>query len=182
MHTLKEKEPQTGQTNERQDDSRNPSPESAQKKANKTMSDNTAIKIENQLGSFEFTPEQALSFPNGLIGFAGLESFALANLPGDESDQFKVLQCLEIPELSFIVLPYAAEGSLLADKDITEVTEKFQIKKEDLALLFIITIRSTGENMKVTMNLRAPVVVDTKSRTGRQYILSDQSYSVQHEL
>jgi len=146
------------------------------------MPDNNKIQIKNQLGEFEFSADQSLMFENGLVGFQDVKQFGLGNLPYDNMEQFKLLQSLEVPELSFIVLPMGAEGSALEDSDVEELMSTFGISKENLALLFIVTIRNMGESIKMTMNLRAPIILDMSRRTGRQFILPNQKYSVQHEL
>ena len=147
-----------------------------------SMADSDIITITNHLGTFEFSPAQVLQFDNGLVGFVNLERFAIANMPNADMQDFKLLQSLDVPELSFIVLPAGPEGGPLAPTDVDELSKNFKIAKENLAFLFIVTIRMVNDAVKVTMNLRAPILLDTAKKTGRQFILPNQDYSVQHEL
>ncbi len=156
--------------------------EEALKTMSETQDNPDVIQLKNQLGEFEFHRDQLLTFSNGIIGFTDLQEFAIANIPGDEDQQFKILQSIEVPELSFIVLPTSGETSPLEAEDVKELATNFSIDPKDLALLFIVTIRNMGSVVKVTMNARAPIVLDTDKKTGRQYILPNQKYSIQHEL
>jgi len=141
------------------------------------------IKIENQLGSFEFDSNNLLTFDSGIVGFHDLRDFALASLPYDNMDNFKLLQSIEVPDLSFIVLPTSPDSAMLEEKDLAEISKSFNnLDPKNMALLFIVTIRQLPAGIKMTMNQRAPVVLDTASKKGRQFILSNTKYSVQHEL
>jgi len=141
-----------------------------------------SIEIENHLGKFAFDPAQSLTFKNGIIGFAGLETFALANLPQEGMEAFKLLQSLDVHELAFIVLPYDASNAPLEQTDIDDLAAQYEVTKENLAFLFIVTIRTVGENVRMTMNQRAPIVLDIQNKTGRQHILTNQNYDVQYDL
>lgn len=140
------------------------------------------IKITNNLGSFEILRANILRFETGLIGFHDLRQFALANLPYETAGSFKVLQSIDTPELSFIVMPMAFESGHMDEADIKEILDAVKTPQEDLALLLIVTLRQSPDGLKMTANLRAPVVIDTKSKTGKQIILSNSKHSIQHEL
>ncbi|MGD9650167.1 MAG: flagellar assembly protein FliW [Dongiaceae bacterium] len=140
------------------------------------------ITIENNMGTFQFRPDQILFFPQGLVGFPDNQEFGLTNLPNPALSEFKLLQCLSEPRLSFIVLPNPIETSTFEANDIEEACTACGFKKSDTALLFIVTIRKTGEGIAMTINQRAPVLVDMVQRLARQYVLSNNKYAVQHPL
>ena len=64
-----------------------------------------AITIETRFGDMEFQLENAINMPRGMLGYSDYHIFGVANMPDPKLDQFKLLQSLEEPSLSFIVAP-----------------------------------------------------------------------------
>lgn len=145
------------------------------------MADETPVTIENRFGTFTFAPEQMLVFPQGLIGFNGYRRFGLALMPGDgAANNFRLLQSLDDASLSFIVWPTVADDSLLAQEDVETLLESLQMDRDALVLLHIATIREEGNGTSMTLNLKAPVVVDSVAQTAVQHVLPGDAYSVRH--
>ena len=147
------------------------------------MSAPEAVVIENRFGTFRFEPEQMLSLPQGLIGFGAYRRFALASLPGDgASNNFRLLQSLDEATLSFIVWPTTASTAMIAAGDIDQLLADFSISREALVLLHIITIREDAGRISMTLNLKAPIVVDANERTALQHVIPGDTYSVRQPL
>ncbi len=140
------------------------------------------VRVTNKLGTFEYDRSQAVHFPGGIVGFPDLRQFGIADLPTDQMSQFKLLQCLDEPSLCFIVLPADPAGCPIDQEDLQEACLASNISMENLALLFVITIRSMSSAVSMSINHRAPILVDALNRTARQYVLSNNKYSVQHIL
>lgn len=146
-----------------------------------TTPDNV-ISLETRFGTLTFETAQTLDLPQGLFGFADKRGFGLANLPSDPDSQFKILQSLEDPTLSFIVLPVPYEGGLVDAADLDVACEEVGIAKQDAAILLIVTIRKLPDSVKLTCNLQAPILIDAVNRKAYQHVLQDSRYSVQHPL
>lgn len=142
------------------------------------------VQIVNKLGTFQFDRKLSLNFPTGVVGFPDIHEFGLADLPSANMEQFKLLQCITDPRVSFIVLPTAAEAAPIDPQDLIDACQTMNMNPADLVLLFIITIRSAGPGAGITMSInhRAPVLIDSVTRTGRQYVLSNNKYPVQHQI
>ena len=138
--------------------------------------------VQTRFGEMTVDPDTVLRLPRGLMGFSSLRDFALANLPQERYGRFKVLQSLESPELSFIVLPYETTDALITESDLDAGMTELGIAREDSAALLIVSIRKTGEKAIVSVNLRAPIVVDLKRRLAWQHVLANPEYSVRHTL
>jgi hypothetical protein len=67
-------------------------------------------------------------------------------------------------------------------EDIAALCDAFKINPDHLAMLFIVTIRSAGPGGGITMSInhRAPIVIDASNRNARQVVFSNNKYSVQH--
>ena len=140
------------------------------------------ISIRTRFGEMLVDPNATLRLPRGLFGFSHLRTFALAALPEERYGRFRVLQSLEAPDLSFIVLPYAPSDALVATEDIEEACGTLGVAPGEGVVLLVVSIRKSGEAVEVSVNLRAPIVVDLASRTAWQYVLANPEYSVRHVL
>ncbi len=138
--------------------------------------------IQGRFGELKFGPQNLLRLPNGLLGFSSHHNFGLANFPNQEFGRFKILQCLEDSELSFLVLPLESESDLINARDLDVVYEQLAIQKEDGAVLLILTARREEEKSVISANLRAPIFVDTRRQVGRQCVLSNPDYAIKHLL
>ncbi|MDJ0948501.1 MAG: flagellar assembly protein FliW [Alphaproteobacteria bacterium] len=147
------------------------------------IADTDQLVIENRWGRFVFDRKNAIATPKGLPGFPAARAFALANLPDPRLEQFKLLQNLEDPDLSFLVAPLNMEASLLAPQDIADALEELEIRKDDAALLAIVTVRrDLNDSVLVTANMRAPLVIDTAARVGIQHIFTNEDYPIRFPL
>ncbi len=145
--------------------------------------DSNIVRIANNLGTFEYDRRLSLHFPSGMVGFPDSSEFGLANLP-DSIAQFKLLQSINEQNLSFIVLPCDPASAPIDAEDLDDTAKALNIARENLVLLYVITIRTatpTG-GIIMTINQRAPVFVDISRRAARQIVLSNNKYPVQQIL
>ena len=141
------------------------------------------LTMETRFGQFTFDPDNAVTMPNGLPGFPGEQDFALASFPDARLASFKLMQSLSDPELSFIVAPLNVESGIIAPNDVERLLDTLSIPGADAAFLLIVTVRKDAEEgVKVSGNLRAPVVVDTRTRLAHQYVMENDDYPIQHPL
>jgi flagellar assembly factor FliW len=129
-----------------------------------------SVTVDTQFGPMTFRRDTVLTFPNGLLGFGGVSEFALTNLPDPALGNFKLMQALDGSGLGF------------HEDDIAAALESLSIKKEDSLILLIVTVRKTAEATKLTVNLRAPVIIDASARRAFQYVSQNNAYPIQHEL
>jgi flagellar assembly factor FliW len=131
------------------------------------------------LGEIEINEEDIINFPEGIPGFEGSRKYVLLDIPGNEA--FRVLQATEDEYVSFVVTdPWAFFKSY--DFDIPdEELQKISISKEEqIAVVNIVTLSDDFESS--TANLLAPVVINSESRLGRQYVLNSGKYTTKHKL
>lgn len=136
--------------------------------------------VETRFGVMDFDLDNALVTPNGIPGFADKRRFGLGRLPGTQGEQFLLLQSLEDAQLSFIVLPASLEDGPLAREDIADGIATLGIAPENVAVLLIVAAREEAGERLISVNLRAPVFVDTSTRQAFQYVLANNRYPVRH--
>jgi flagellar assembly factor FliW len=140
--------------------------------------------IKNRFGTFDFTDDQVLTLKPGMVGFTEYSQFALAPLPTTGmGHDFRLFQCLEEPGLCFIVYPTTAANSLLDAQSVSSLCEEHNIRREDLILLHVATIRENGTGRPgMTLNIKAPVVINAFRQTGTQQVLASNKYTTQYAL
>ncbi|HZP41911.1 MAG TPA: flagellar assembly protein FliW [Candidatus Binatia bacterium] len=127
-----------------------------------------------RFGDYEVPADRLLHFPEGLIGFPHARRFAL--LDGTRPDApFRRLLCVDEPELGFVVCDpealWPGYGSALPP---------YEGGREHLAVLALVTIPKNPVEM--TANLMAPLVVDCRTRVGRQVVLDTGRFSTRHPV
>lgn len=118
--------------------------------------------------------EKALHFPDGLPGLPDLERFVIVELREDGA--FQQLQSLENIDVSMIVcvpwLFFPDYAPVLSDIEQAEL----EIESADDAILFV-PVSFDSETRQVFLNLLGPFVVNSKTRVGRQLVLTGTDYS-----
>lgn len=128
------------------------------------------IKIDNQ---------QTLTFNQGIPGFLEETEFVILPLP--EAEAFQVLQSIQTKEVAFIITdPF----QFFLDYDFQlepQEIEKLQLQQvEDAAVYVLLTMSNSVE--KITANLQAPVIINTKKQLAKQVILMNTAYETKHRL
>jgi flagellar assembly factor FliW len=140
------------------------------------------LTFKTRFGEVELREDRLLTFPQGVFGFRECTSFGLARLPNLENSPLLLLQCTNQPSIAFLVADPHLLGAELTAEDKTEALEGTGMDTTNTQFLTILTLYDQGESFYLTANLKAPVLVNSETRTGVQFILSNKSYSTQHKL
>ncbi len=128
-----------------------------------------------RFGTCTYRESEVLTFPWGLPGFANLRRFIALNLEGQE--KFVWLQSLDDPA---VALPTGDPWQIFEDYAPhlpPYATSSLELQRpEDFATLCVVVVSAGAAEM--TMNLLAPVVVNLRTRIGRQITLETGGYSV----
>ncbi len=130
-------------------------------------------------GEVEVGTEEFLHFPEGLPGFETDQEYIYLH---SEDSVFACLQSCHQPETAFIVVsPFVVCPDY--DFQLPETKqEKLGITKlEEVLVLAIVTI-PPGKPEDATVNLQAPIVINTKIKKGAQLILSESGYPLRCKL
>lgn len=140
------------------------------------------LKIETKyLGELEIENEYIINFPNGILGFENSNRFVLIDFPGNSL--FKFLQDVDNANVSFILInpwDFFEDYEIdIPDKELDTIDLNPQIENT----LEVYSIVTLGKNLEEsTANLLAPVIINIKSKIGKQYVLTYTSYSTKHKL
>lgn len=130
-------------------------------------------------GIREYEEKDIIDFNKGLPGFEDLKRFII--FPVEDNEMFSVLHSVDNVEVGFVVV---SPFNVLKDYEIKlddETIKKMKIEKpEDVLVVNTVTLSSKVEN--ITVNLRAPIIINIKDKIGAQLILSNESYLVKYPL
>ena len=138
--------------------------------------------FKTRFGEVAYDEAKVLSFPNGILGMPNQGKFFVSPFPSDKMDKFQVLQSLVDTEVSFALVPLAVLNNLIEDADLDEVRQVLEMSKEDMLVMLIVSIQKTPSGARLSVNVRAPLFIDTASKTGYQIVLANSKYPVQHFL
>ncbi|MEX2649233.1 MAG: flagellar assembly protein FliW [Alphaproteobacteria bacterium] len=138
--------------------------------------------VVSRFGPIVVGSESLIEVPNGLLGFGGLRSYALATLPDERFARFLVLQSLEDDAVAFLVQPLEPSSGLIAPSELEEACAALGIPFDDLVLLLIVAVRRQGDKAVLSVNLRAPLFVNAARRRAVQHVLASGSYPVRYVL
>ena len=131
-------------------------------------------------GEVKINEKDIIRFENGIPGFEHNKKFIILSDDVQEAS-FKWLQSVDTPEVSFaLVDPFIIKPDY--DINISEETvEALNIKeKNDVEVYSIVVVPE--DISKMTMNLKAPVIINVKDMKGIQVILDTDEYSVRHYI
>lgn len=125
----------------------------------------------SRFGTFEVKDESVLVFPSGILGFPDWNKYVL--LDHDTDAPFKWLQCMEEPQLAFVVLdPAFFKPDYQLQIPLDALTEIQKLDSDELSVVTILTIPSHDPGA-VTANLRGPLVMNHRTRLCKQLVLSE---------
>lgn len=127
-------------------------------------------------GKIEIEDNSIITFNEGIFGFSNYHEFTIVY----ENEIFCWLQSLEDKDVALPMIP----TTLIFPDYSPEIQDELILKlgdleQEDLILFTVVVVPKDIENM--TANLKAPIIVNTKTQKGIQVIL-DGDYEVKHNL
>jgi flagellar assembly factor FliW len=130
-----------------------------------------------RFGVIEIADDRVITFPKGILGFAGHKRFCLLE-PGEDACFFW-LQSVDREDLAFVItdptlfvpdysVPFRAE----------QMAELGLSRLEDAQVFTIVNKIDEW----LTGNLQGPLVVNTQTRVGEQLVLVEKRWTTRHRL
>lgn len=138
---------------------------------------------DTRFGTLRIAPEHILHMPQGPFGFADHTRFGLADAPNAQAGQFRIFQAMDDPSVSFVVLPAAADNDWIAREDFMAACESYCLSVDHAGLLLLVTLRRSPTGaLEATVNLKAPIVIDTLNQVARQIVFAGDAYEIRRPL
>ena len=132
-------------------------------------------------GKISCSEDEFIHFSDGLFGFSDLQDYVPLAFQ-ENSDALICLQSLEDSSVSFILMnPF--EFFEKYEPELSHEDKAFlkaEGKEDDISYYVISVIHEPMENS--TVNLKAPIAVNTKTRQARQIVLDNPLYRFRHPL
>ncbi|MDQ2872426.1 MAG: flagellar assembly protein FliW [Candidatus Eremiobacteraeota bacterium] len=145
-----------------------------------TMEAPKEIRIQTaRFGEVTFTASDLLEFPWGLPGFSQLRRYLALTLA--DQPNFVWLQSVDDPRMA---LPCSDPWQIFPDYDPklpAYATIALELNEPDDFTLLCVVVVSTDARER-TMNLLAPLLVNLKTRKGRQVMLDNSGYSIREPI
>ena len=132
------------------------------------------------LGEVEIDQSEILTFEQGLPGFQQYTKYILLGLDADLP--IALLQSTEDEQIGFVVgYPFAFKSDYTFDLS-EEDKEQLQLMEEsEVATYTVITLKENFTDS--TINLLAPIIINTKQKLGKQIVLQDsEKYPLRYEI
>lgn len=130
-----------------------------------------------RFGVIDIAEDRVITFPKGLLGFPRATRYCLLE-PGEDACFFW-LQSLDEPSLAFVV----TDPSLfVADYSVPlrpEQMSELSLDKLEDAQVFVIVNKV---EQQLTGNLQGPLVINTITRAGEQFVLAEKRWTTRHPL
>jgi len=133
--------------------------------------------ITTPLGKFEYSPEDRIQLPVGIPGFESVRYAIWVALAEYEPVKWIVLEneygsTLPLFDPFMVLTEY---DPVIQDDEVALLEAD---SPDDLAILCVLTPREHGSP---TLNLRSPVVINTKKRIAMQVILQDETLPIRYQ-
>ncbi len=132
-------------------------------------------------GLIEVIDEKVLKFPSGIYGFEDCHDFVLLN-QSEGSDLFVWMQSTKYKDLCFVTI---SPFKIMADYDVSigeDVKKTLDAQEDDtLEVLCIVTIPG-DDPAKMTVNMKSPLIMNTRNQIAMQDIIESDKYSFRYPL
>lgn len=130
-------------------------------------------------GEVEIEESGVIEFVKPILAFEDMRKFVL--LEGMEDLVFTFLQSIEDPNLCFLIVP---PSMIVEEYDIElddELVKLLGLETPVDALLYnIVTVPEDVQNL--TVNLKAPIIINLKNKKAAQEIFANDKYSIKHRV
>ncbi len=126
----------------------------------------------------EITVSEAVTFPNGIPGFETCRSWVV--MAAESATPLRRLHAMDGADASFLAIdPRAVLDNYRCDLSASDLRRLGAGDNDSLLWLAIVMMEPDGA---LTVNLRAPIVINPKTMTGQQVLPHNCLYPLRHVL
>lgn len=133
-------------------------------------------------GEMDLSEDKILTFENGILGFEDHKKYTILYDSTEESrPAVSWLQCCDIPELAIpVVSPLLVKPDYnpIVDDELLKPLE--ELTDDNLVILLTLTVPEKIENISV--NLKAPIIINADNRQGAQIIAENPDYEIKYRV
>jgi flagellar assembly factor FliW len=133
-----------------------------------------------RFGTIKVQDHAVITFPGGLIGLPHLMRFAI--MEREQAGWFQWWQAVEYPETALITVDPVRVVRGYELVGIEDDLRALDLEKPSVRIVAVLVSVPGGTPEAATVNLLAPLVFNCATRQGRQIVLPDDRYAVDHRL
>lgn len=134
-----------------------------------------------EFGEFEIRDDDIISFNRSIFGFEGKDKYII--LKDSPEDDIMYLQSIDDDSLHFVVVDPFAVIPKYEPKLSSDDMKALNIKNTDLSDLRYVLIAIITEKMENSVvNLKNPIVINSKSKQAIQAMLENEDYVMRYPL
>lgn len=141
------------------------------------------LKIQTrQFGEISVAEDKVLTFPDGLIGFSQRQKFVLL-MNDEDTDNNKIFWLQSIEEVD-LALPIVNPFAIFEEYNPVVEDEWFRAlgEHEEEDLLVFLTMAVPQDITRMTVNQKAPIIVNTKTNKACQIIVEGEQYLIRYPI
>lgn len=134
-------------------------------------------------GEIELDDDKILTFEEGLIGFESLKKFALI-YSNDEKKESSImwLQSLDEPVMALpLISPFFVKPDykpVIED----EILRSLGCESDGTTPIVFVTLTVPSDIKMMSINLKAPIIINDETKKGCQMILENSDYAVKYGI
>jgi flagellar assembly factor FliW len=130
-----------------------------------------------RFGELEIPDDKVINIPKGLLGFEQFQKYII--LQRQDSEPFSWLQSIEDPNLAFVITnPAFFFPSYKIEMHMKELGDIEVNERSNVETYVIVTIPKDISQMSA--NLQGPILINTDRSLGKQTVLVNGPYTIQH--
>lgn len=138
--------------------------------------------IDTRFGKVTIYRSNPIVLPNGMLGQPDKNQFCLTHFPSEKMARFKLLQSLDDTALSFITLPVELNNPIVDRADMEQAARDLSIPLNQVAALFVVSVHREAGAVKLSVNARAPIMLDSVRRVAVQHVFHNAKYQIRQPL
>lgn len=127
--------------------------------------------VTSRFGEVEVTQESMVTFPSGLVGLPNHSRYVVFDV--EQGSGYQWLQSLDDTTLAVVLMPADVLEPDFAEQITEESVVDLDLKDDDHVSILVIVTIPPGKPDQATANFRAPIVVNLRTRIGKQIILHE---------
>ncbi|MBS1707986.1 MAG: flagellar assembly protein FliW [Armatimonadetes bacterium] len=134
----------------------------------------------SRFGLVPYTPDDVVSFAEGLLGFPTLRDYVLVNHKDDSP--FRWLQSVEDGTTAFLVVEPGHYVNDFSPEMPRKEAEKIDADAETPLLVYTIVTIPRGRPNDMTINLAGPIVINAANGKAVQVVFEGDTYPIRHRV
>lgn len=127
-----------------------------------------------RFGTLDIPDESLITLPHGMVGFP--KDTVYAWIPHRNSEDIAWLQSAQNPSVAFPLLNATRVGDGYPELPVSAIAEQAGISFDSIEALALMVVMSVPPHDPPTVNLMAPVVINSLTRLGAQVVLTGSRF------